>query len=203
MSISGKENEISGVILAGGENKRFKGRNKARIKIDGSPIISSALAVLEGIFDDIIIITNKPAELEEYKKFRMAPDKYLKVGPLGGIHSALRTTCRDAVFITACDMPLLSDSLIVSMVNKFKHSDCEVLIPQIDEFNEPLHAIYSKSVYDRLDNYLSHTNKYAIKDFLTLTRVEYMVIPDSKNGKRVFTNINTPADLDNFGDVEQ
>jgi molybdopterin-guanine dinucleotide biosynthesis protein A len=198
MSKPNKESDISGVILAGGENNRFNGKNKAGIKIDGRSIISSALNVLEEKFEDIIIITNDPSGLKEYSTRRMVPDIFIKSGPLGGIHAALKATSLDSIFVVACDMPLLSSDMIKRMVDRYKQSDCEVLIPQVGNFIEPLHAIYSKSILERLNSYLSGTTKFAIKDFLTLTRVEYLKLPDRVEEKRVFTNINSPGDLENI-----
>jgi molybdopterin-guanine dinucleotide biosynthesis protein A len=49
---------ISGVILAGGSNKRFTGMTKANIVIGGKTIISRIMEIIRDIFDEIIIVTN-------------------------------------------------------------------------------------------------------------------------------------------------
>jgi molybdopterin-guanine dinucleotide biosynthesis protein A len=53
-------NRISGVILAGGSNKRFGGITKANVVIDGETIISRIISTISDLFDEIIIVTNKP-----------------------------------------------------------------------------------------------------------------------------------------------
>lgn len=50
-------NNISGVILAGGTNKRFGGITKANIVIYGETIASRISETLSEIFGDIIIVT--------------------------------------------------------------------------------------------------------------------------------------------------
>ena len=58
-------NNISGVILAGGANKRFNGIIKAKIIIDGNTIISRIIEIFSEIFDEIIIVTNTPEEFKD------------------------------------------------------------------------------------------------------------------------------------------
>ena len=198
MSLSNREKNITGVILAGGENRRFRGETKANLIVDGRPIIENTLAILTGIFADVIIVTNKSSDFAGYSNYRQIPDIFKRVGPLGGIHAALRATSLDAIFVIAGDMPWLSENFIREVTNYYLLSDCEVLIPRKDGFDEPLHAIYSLSVYKRLDKFLTDTDKYAIKDFLNQTKVEYMTISSKNLADRVFTNINTPADLKTF-----
>lgn len=190
--------EIEAVVLAGGENRRFKGRVKASLLIDNKPIIEKTLDLFESLFTNITIITNNSAQFEKYSRFRMIPDIFLKVGPLGGIHAALNNTDLDAIFVIASDMPWVSKELVIKMVDRFSKSDCEVLLPRKDDFIEPLHAIYSKSVYQRLNKFLSTGSKYAIREFLVQTNVEYMDLENIQFDSRAFININTPDDYARF-----
>jgi molybdopterin-guanine dinucleotide biosynthesis protein A len=80
---------ISGIILAGGANRRFNGMTKSNIIIDGKTIISRITDTIRDIFDEIIIVTNTPEEFKEYNKYKIVSDQFLKVGPIGGIHAAL------------------------------------------------------------------------------------------------------------------
>ncbi len=198
MSLSDKEMNISGVVLAGGENRRFRGETKANLIVDGQSIIGNTLAILTGIFDDVIIVTNRSSDFAGYSNYRQIPDIYKRVGPLGGIHAALNWTNADAIFVVASDMPWLSEDLIRLMTDHYLQSDCEVLIPRKDDYDEPLHAIYNKSVYERLDKFLTDTDKYAIKDFLSLTKIEYLTLNSKNIADRAFTNINSPEDLNNL-----
>jgi molybdopterin-guanine dinucleotide biosynthesis protein A len=194
LSISGtNSNDFCGVILAGGENKRYNGIVKAKLLISGKPIIARTLEVLNPIFDDILIVTNSKDQFSDYSSYKMVSDIFEKVGPLGGLHAALTATSRDAVFMVASDMPLLSGEIIASMLEQFGSCNCEILIPRHNGLDEPLHAIYSRSLLERLDSFLISSKEYAIRDFLKLAVVDYFAVDINNNNP--FLNINRPADM--------
>src|SRR5665647_29134 len=95
---------ISGVILAGGAGKRFNGIIKPRILIDGKTIISRIIATISEIFDEIIIVTNSPEGFSEFSNCKVISDQLLNKGPLAGIHSALKVSEKEALFVFAGDM---------------------------------------------------------------------------------------------------
>ena len=73
---------ISGAILAGGSNKRFGGITKANVVIGGISIISRILSTISDLFDEVIIVTNKPEEFGEFIQYKIVNDQFLKAGPL-------------------------------------------------------------------------------------------------------------------------
>jgi len=188
-------NSISGVILAGGTNKRFGGITKSNIIVGGKTIISRMISTIGNIFDEIIIVTNKPEEFREYIQYLIIEDQYLKAGPLGGIHAALKTSSEDAIFVFAGDMPFLDGKIIIDQINEFIKRQHDVLIPEVDQFIEPLHAIYRKSVLNDLERFLSEGKSRAVRDFLSEVNVGYFQIPNTEKTGRAFANINSPSDL--------
>jgi molybdopterin-guanine dinucleotide biosynthesis protein A len=186
---------ISGVILAGGSNKRFGGKNKANVVIDGETIISRIISTISDLFVEIIIVTNKPEEFQEFIQYKIVEDQYLKAGPLGGIHAALKASSEDAIFVFAGDMPFLDKKIITDEINEFNKRQNEVLIPEVDQFIEPLHAIYRKSVLNDLEMFLSEGKSRAVRDFLCEVNVGYLQIPKTKKSELAFSNINSPSDL--------
>lgn len=194
MQVINKYN-YTAAILAGGQNKRFGGRTKAKILIEGRPIIERTIEVLGSVFNDIIIITNNKAEFEDYKHIRMAGDIYHYKGPLAGLHSAITNSEKEAVFLVASDMPGLSLSTVEQVAMNFEKMECEALIPVYKELIEPLHAIYSRTVLVRLDDFLRSENKYSIREFLKLVDAKYLEIDDGGGQINPFFNINSPEDL--------
>lgn len=188
-------NNISCVILAGGASKRFNGIVKAKIVIDGKTIISRIIETISDIFDEIIIVTNKPDEFKEYRNYKIIGDQFLNKGPLGGIHSALKETDRKALFVVAGDMPLLEKEIIIRQIDFFNNNDCDILIPQINNNIEPLHGIYKKTIISILEEYLEGENDYAIREFFKKTDVRYMQFEGSEKHISAFTNINSPSDI--------
>jgi molybdopterin-guanine dinucleotide biosynthesis protein A len=189
---------ITGVILAGGASSRFNGIVKSKIIIEGKPIISRIIGIIGDIFEEIIIVTNTPGEFEEYDRFKIIRDRILNKGPLGGIHAALKESGSDALFVFAGDMPLLEKEIILRQIAHFNINSCDVLIPRVNNFNEPLHAIYRKSVLPMLEEYLAKNNTYALTEFCRKASTLCMQLDDSEQSRRAFTNINSPSDLEHI-----
>ena len=187
---------ISGVILAGGSNKRFGGITKANVVIGGETIISRMISTIRDLFDEIIIVTNNPEEFSEFTQYKIVGDHYLKAGPLGGIHAAFKASSEDAIFVFAGDMPFLDEEIIVDQINEYKKSQYDILIPEIDRFIEPLHAIYGKSVFTDLERFLSEKKSRAVRDFLMKVNTGYIKIQKTMKTDLAFANINSPSDLD-------
>lgn len=185
---------IEGVILAGGAGKRFNGITKAKIVIDGETIISRIIDTFSSIFEEKIIVTNSPEEFMEFaEECRIACDKYLNKGPLGGIHAALTETTKESIFVVGGDMPFLEKELILQQINFFEKNNCDAVIPANGKNIEPLHGIYKKSVLGLLEEYLRADNNYSIRDFFKEIDICYFPVGDS--ARMAFTNINTPSDL--------
>jgi molybdopterin-guanine dinucleotide biosynthesis protein A len=188
---------ISGVILAGGKNRRFNGINKSKIVFEGKPIISRIIETLDNIFDEIIIVTNTPEEFREYNNCKIIGDQLINKGPLGGIHSALIETGKEAVFVVACDMPMLDRNIIIRQIEFYNNKGCDILIPKINQYIEPLHGIYRKTMTPILSAYLEVKNNYAVREFCTTADADvcYFELKESEINARVFTNINSPSDI--------
>jgi len=187
--------KISGVILAGGTNSRFGGKTKSNMIVGGIPIISRMVSILSEVFDEIIIVTNKPEEFQDFRKLKIVQDEYKKIGPLGGIHAAMNASTNPAIFVFAGDMPFITKELIVNQIEHYKKMNCDVLVPRMDSYDEPLHAIYNLSTFIKLDYYLLSMQDYAIRDFLGKVEVNYLQLDETPEYRRIFTNINTPSDL--------
>lgn len=186
---------ISAAILAGGTGKRLNGLIKSKIVIDGKTIISRIIEAFGGTFDEIMIVSNTNEDYKEFFDCNIIGDQFINRGPLAGIHSALKNTGSEAVFIVAGDMPFLRKEFIVKQIDYFNNIECDILIPRIDKFIEPLHGIYRKSIGLRLEEFIKSGKNPAIREFFKMVNVQYLDFEVSEESKRAFTNINSPTDL--------
>jgi len=193
--------DISGVILAGGTNRRFNGLIKSNIVLGGKSIISRITDTLDEIFSNIIIVTNTPEAFKGLDKFLVIGDRFRNVGPLGGIHAALMATRCSACFVFAGDMPLLNGELIIRQTEYYRQHNCDALIPRSADFIEPLHAIYNRKILDSLEDYLTQKQGYAVRMFLRTIDVAYFDLLPSDTAGSPFTNINYPEDIDGLKDI--
>jgi molybdopterin-guanine dinucleotide biosynthesis protein A len=185
---------ISGVILAGGAGSRFGVENKTNIVMNGEKIIDRIINTLTLIFDEIIIVTNSPGEIVQPSGIIIGSDHFLNVGPLGGIHAAMKASSKEAVFIFAGDMPYLNKELIMKQIDFFYSDYAEVVLPMIKNYIEPLHGIYRNVLLVRLEEYLSSGKEYAVRNFLKNVDVRYLKLKGSREVLKSFTNINTPGE---------
>ena len=186
---------ISGVILAGGSGSRFGGENKTNIVINGEKIINRIINTLTLIFDEIIIVTNRPGEIVQPSGIKICSDHFMNVGPLGGIHAAMKASSKEAVFIFAGDMPYLNKELIMKQIDFFYSNNAEAVLPMVKNYLEPLHGIYRNVLSARLEEHLISGKEYAVRDFLKNVDVRYLKLKGSKDVLKSFTNINTPGEV--------
>jgi molybdenum cofactor guanylyltransferase len=186
---------ISGVILAGGDNKRFGGITKSNIVVGGESIISGIINIIRDLFDEIIIVTNNPEEFVDYAQYLIVRDQFLKAGPLGGVHAALRSASCEAIFAFAGDMPFLKKEFIEEQINIFNNEEYDILVPKIGRNIEPLHAIYRKTLLDDIEKFLTENKNRSLRDFIFEMKTGYFLIQESDESKKAFTNINSPEDI--------
>ncbi len=194
---------LSGIILAGGEGRRIGGY-KALKKLARIPLILHVVCKLQPFFGELLIITNRPGYLNLIKKdltgTRIIKDEYLsdKVdrSSLVGIYTGLKNSNFSHSFIVACDMPFLNLDLINYMAGKIENYDA--LVPQINGFIEPLHAIFSREC---LSNFQKSILKgdFKVSDILNSLSVNYVkeneIVKFDPNYLSIF-NINRPDDLE-------
>lgn len=186
---------ISAIILAGGASKRFNGNTKSNIVIGGRTIISRMTNTLKELFDEIVIVTNMPEEFAGQQNYKIISDYFLKTGPLGGIHAAIKASSKEALFVFAGDMPLIDRGLIIRQIDYYNLHKCDILLPRFNKFIEPLHAIYCTSILKTLEDYLAAGHNYAVREFFKMVNICYLQLEASDAVRKAFMNINSPSDL--------
>ena len=187
--------QCTGVILAGGENRRMPVR-KAFIEVAGEKIIDRNLRTLKGLFDKILIVTNEP-EYYTYTGAGLLGDIHDIRGPMSGLFTALFHARHRWVFVSACDMPFIGEALIRYMAAK--RSGYDAVVPSLKGRPEPLFAFYSKRLLPFMEEALLAGDK-GLKDFLHnhRKRVQYISLREitgAGHGEDSFINLNTPGDI--------
>ncbi|HAY39257.1 MAG TPA: molybdenum cofactor guanylyltransferase, partial [Desulfobacteraceae bacterium] len=100
------KNKFTGVILAGGKNSRFSGKNKALVRIGGKRILDRIYEVFTILFDKIILVTNDPLQYMEWD-FDIVTDIFPIRSSLTGIHTGLFYITTPYAFFVACDIPFI------------------------------------------------------------------------------------------------
>jgi len=185
---------MTGIILAGGENRRM-GADKAFLPLAGSPLIEHVLRPLKHIFREIIIVTNSPEMYAAYG-VSVVRDAFEKRGPLTGIYSGLVHSNDEYNFVVACDMPFLNGRLIAYMTAQAEGYDA--VVPIIDEFIEPLHAVYYKGIVPVIEERIRQHDQ-RIRNMLATLRIRYILKEEVDRfdpERKSFKNLNTRQDYE-------
>ena len=185
----------SGVILSGGLNTRFSGRDKAFVTVGGRPMIEHLLAVFRSLFDDIVLVTNDPMKYISWD-LHIVTDVYSCRSSLTGIHAGLFHAAHPHAFFAACDAPFLQGSVVQTLLDALEPS-ADVVIPETIAGLEPLCAIYSKRCLPAIEKLLDR-QQFTIQTFFPAVRVKKIGEKSLRSADPdliSFANINSPEDL--------
>lgn len=191
-----KNKDISCAVLAGGKSKRMNGENKALIEIGQHSNLEKIIRLSEKYFLETILIANSHNRFDDLKNLKVFSDVYKNIGPLGGIHSALVNSSTEFVFLLPCDMPFISERLVLDEIDQFRKQSCDIIVPRIGDFFEPLHSIYSVKVADKLAHHIQNTKDLSVRSFFSSVKVFYWDLENTDEIRRSFININTRKDID-------
>ena len=95
---------MTGVILAGGRSRRF-GADKARHVWRGRPLLQHVRAAVAAACDRVMVVGGPP-DLADL------PDEVPGAGPVAALATAFRRLPDAALFVTGCDLPLLTEDAV-------------------------------------------------------------------------------------------
>src|SRR5207245_11333570 len=97
---------LSAAILAGGQARRFGGRDKGALLVDGRSIRDRQIAELGTLTSDILIVGGPDGPRpERAPASRKVADRIPGCGPLGRLHTALLESKGDRTLVIAWHKP--------------------------------------------------------------------------------------------------
>ncbi|MDQ7015180.1 MAG: molybdenum cofactor guanylyltransferase MobA [Gammaproteobacteria bacterium] len=187
-----RQQEISAVILAGGQARRMGGEDKGLIHYQQKPLVEHVLTRLKPQVGTLAINANR--NLERYKKYGYAvfSDQLSGFqGPLAGISSALHNTRSPYLLIVPCDSPHLPLNLAERLYNTLQHEHADISIAFDGQRQQPLFMLLKQTRQVSLDAYLQQGG-LAVHRWL---ETEKVAISDFFDQTRAFQNINHPEEL--------
>ena len=179
---------IAGYILTGGKNRRMNGKKKLFLEYGGNSFLQHILNALQGFSNIYLSVENEGP----YKGLGMPMivDQYPDLGPMGGIYSGLMACKEEALFVTACDMPLLNQETVERILAVYR-AEKKVTVVQTGQQIHPLLGIYPKEVLPVLKEMIQEKN-YRMMDFIARTKPSVIQLEDNK----AVYNINTPKEYE-------
>lgn len=187
---------LTGVILAGGQNRRMEGKVKALLPFHGETIIERQIKEMRLTCDDIIVVARDPHLFSQVTDgdVQVVEDRIPGKGPLSGLHAALSETDCFNAWVVACDMPFISHQAAELMLALKQGEDHVAVIPYVEGRIHPLHGIYDKRCLDRVTDILQ-TGDYRMTNLLHKVKwraVSEEMFVQRKIDCRFVLNMNTP-----------
>ncbi|PMR71832.1 molybdenum cofactor guanylyltransferase MobA [Billgrantia endophytica] len=182
-------NDVTGLILAGGQGRRMGGRDKGLEPFNGRPLVAHVRDRLSGRVATLLVNANR--HLDRYQDLgdRVITDIEGDFqGPLMGIYSGLSAATTPWVLVVPCDTPTLPDDLVSRLVEGIGGAD--IAVADDGERLHPVVALVRTSLVEDLHAALVSGERKIDRWYArhAWCRVDFGDCPQA------FTNLNTDAD---------
>ncbi|KIL51902.1 molybdenum cofactor guanylyltransferase [Jeotgalibacillus soli] len=186
-----KKPGLAGVILAGGESKRFRS-SKAFATYNNQYFYESALEALSPYTDQNVIVSQPSLSTRFIKEkgFSIIEDidPFKGKGPLSGIYAAMKQCPASWYFVLPCDMPRMNAAAAGKLAAQIDRQ-FDAVIPNVFGRIQPLAGLYHRSTLTQLEEQLSLEN-YRMIHFLNKINTKYVTEQDLAITEDVFQNVN-------------
>ncbi len=187
--------EVTGVILAGGQGKRMGMVDKGLQLFNGRPMVEHVIKRLRPQVKNLIVNANRNHAV--YASFRYpvyADNPLLFSGPLAGFLTGLRH-CETLYLVTVpCDTPFLPKHLVKTLFRSLhnRRADLAVAVSKIGQSDQvhPVFCLMKTSLKPHLEDFLENGGRKIDEWYASLT-VAMAYFDDTD----AFENINTLDEL--------
>ncbi|SFF61114.1 molybdenum cofactor guanylyltransferase [Halobacillus alkaliphilus] len=167
------------------------GKDKAWLKLCGQPVVVRIANELQKTVSNVVINQNEKLDLP----MPSIGDIFQDAGPLGGLHSVMKSREEEWFFLSACDTPFIHES-VYNYLSSFTDQTIDAVVPEYEGRLQPLSGIYRKSCLPIIETLL-HNGERKVR--LLLEQVHSVYVNDfhplpSEDVNRHFFNMNTPED---------
>ena len=192
------ENNILGVVLAGGKSKRF-GDDKTTVKLGNKTLLNHTIEKIEQNFHEILIISNNETNVSNKKNVFLTKDLIEgHLGPLVGVLSAMEWIKKNNknynwIATFPCDTPFFDQNLIDKIKNCPKNSSKKLFFLKSGTRRHNIFGLWSLELKEIL---LEDINKGQRKVEEWANKIGSEIIEINDGNDNNFLNINTKEDLE-------
>lgn len=136
------------------------GHPKESLRFGPESMLQRAVRLVSQATGSVVIVASEGQQLPPLPgEVRVVRDRHPDRGPLEGLAAGLRelAATADRAFVTACDVPLLKPEFIRRMLELAE--DFDVAVPHVGGFDEPLCAVYRRSVLPQIEALLAEDRR--------------------------------------------
>lgn len=189
------KHSMTGLILAGGRGQRFNDQDKGLILYKGTTLVENAITRLAPQVKTLMLSVNR--NLDYYRNLNVSctEDHFSDyLGPLAGIHSALKNMQTDWLVTIACDTPCFptnyAERLAASLHSAESKPQALLAVVRSDHRLQNVFMLVHKNLFLSLDSFLRSGERKA-KIWIEQNNPTIVDFTQA----HAFANINTPEDL--------
>ncbi len=192
MNATFPQQDITGLVLAGGQGSRMGGIDKGLLLLDQRTLTAHVIARLRPQVGALFINANQ--HLARYAAFGypVVPDAIGGfAGPLAGLHAGLSEARTPWVITAPCDSPMLPHDLAARLYTAAQRHDAPLAVARTGQRLHPVFALTHRRALTDLTAYLQDGER---KVALWFARIGGIEVPFDDQPD-AFRNINTPDEL--------
>ena len=192
------ENNILGIILAGGKSSRF-GEDKSTVKLGNKTLLDHTVNKIENEFNEILVISNNKEFNFKNNKIHLVEDCIDgQLGPLVGILTAMKWVIinkKNYKWIASfpCDTPFFDIKLISELKTKIKETSKKLVFLNSNKKRHNIFGLWSLDLIEILEKDIKNSFR---KVELWADKIGYENININEEKFDKFLNINTKKDLE-------
>jgi len=186
------KDNITGLILAGGQGSRFHNQDKGLIKFKGITLVEFVANRLKTQTSTIAISANRNLDFYQQHHFHTITDIiHGYSGPLAGIHAALKNLSSEWLVSIACDTPCFPENYVQQLTQAIANTQKRLAVVKSNNRLQNVSMLVHKSLFNSLDVFLDAGER---KAQLWLQQQSPCIV-EINQPQQAFFNINTPEDL--------
>ncbi|PWQ95932.1 molybdenum cofactor guanylyltransferase MobA [Leucothrix arctica] len=179
---------VTVVVIAGGQGRRFGGQDKGLVEVCGKPLIEHILAQLKPYDVNVVISANRNLGIYKAYGYPVIGDRLTNFqGPLAGIASVMHEISTDYLVALPCDAVLIPTDFIQRLTRIQTEENAEIVVASDGKRIQPIHSLISVSLLPSLEAFLARGERKVDRWFAE----HNMVIADFSDSPEAFHNFNT------------
>jgi molybdopterin-guanine dinucleotide biosynthesis protein A len=196
-------NSILGVVLAGGQSKRF-GQDKSQVQLESKILIDYILLEILNEFNEILIIANNDIKFLNSKKINKIEDYKKNLGPLGGVLSAMKWIKENNkkykwISTFPSDTPFFKKKYLHDFLNNINEEQSKLFFIKSNDKRHNIFGLWSLELLNRLEDDLVTKGERKVEDWANKVGVKTINLEFKNNDP--FFNINTKEDLEKAKEI--
>jgi molybdopterin molybdotransferase len=183
------KDNITGVILAGGQGRRMGGKDKGLMEFNGRPLVEYLLESLRPQTGQLLINANRNHDRYQNYGVPVAEDQVGNYqGPLAGFSTAMQHVSTDWIMTVPCDGPVVSADMAQRLADALQREGADIAVAHDGQRLQPVHALIPVRLLPGLQAFMAGGGRK-----IDIWYAQHKVaLADFADIADMFRNINTP-----------